>query len=70
VKSTSRKGGGKVLERKHSWLEYGLTGVFDASTGDERLAWQLGKANLDQTDKWGGVGHHDGHLVYVQELTR
>lgn len=64
--SMGRQEGGKVLEQRNLWLEYSLTGVFDASTGDEHQAWQLGKARLDQTGKLGGVGHHDGHLVYVE----
>lgn len=38
VKNMGRQGGDKVLEQRNSWLEYSLTGVFDASTGDEHQA--------------------------------
>lgn len=69
VKSTGRRGGGTVLVRRYLWLEYSLIGVFDASIGDGRPAWQLGKVHLDQSDKLGGAGHHGGHLVCVEWLT-
>lgn len=66
MKSTSRRGGGIVPERSYLWLEYSLIGVSGASTGDEHLASQLGKAHLGQSDKLGGVEHHGGHLVCVE----
>ena len=66
MKSTSRRGGGIVLERSYLWLECSLIGVFGASTGDEHQASQLGKAHLDQSDKLGGIEHYGGHLVCVE----
>jgi len=66
VKSTGRQGEGLVLEWSYLQLEYSLDGVFGASTGDEHPACQLGKARLDQIDKLGGRGHHDGRFVCVE----